>query len=42
MILVKPHVKCLGHVVNSGEVRVDKDKVAAVANWEEPKDIKGI
>ena len=27
----KPRVKYLGHVVGSGEVRVDKDKVAAVA-----------
>ena len=38
----KPRVKYLGHVVGSGEVHVDKDKVAAVANWEAPKDIKGI
>ena len=38
----KPHVKYLGHIVGSGEVYVDKDKVAAVANWEPPKDIKGI
>ena len=38
---VKPHVKYLGHIVGSGEVHVDKDKVAAVANWEAPKDIKG-
>ena len=38
----KPRVKYLGHVVGSGEVHVDKDKVATVANWEPPKDIKGI
>ena len=38
----KPCVKYLGHVVGSGEVHVDKDKVAAVANWEPPKDIKGV
>ena len=38
----KSRVKYLGHVVDSGEVHVDKDKVAAVANWEAPKDIKGI
>ena len=38
----KPRVKYLGHVVGSGEVYVDKDKVAAVANWEPPKDIKGV
>ena len=28
--------------MGSGEVYVDKYKVAAVANWEVPKDIKGI
>ena len=38
----KPRVKYLGHIVGSGEVHVDKDKVAAVANWEPPKDIKGV
>ena len=38
----KPHVKYLGHVVGSGEVYMDKEKVAAVANWEAPKDIKGV
>ena len=38
----KPCVKYLGHIVGSGEVYVDKDKVAAVTNWEPPKDIKGI
>ena len=38
----KPRVKSLGHIVGSGEVHVDKDKVAAVANWEASKDIKGV
>ena len=38
----KPYLKYLGHVVGSGEVHVDKDKVSAVVNWEAPKDIKGI
>ena len=38
----KPRVKYLGHIVGSGEVHVDQDKVAAVANWEAPKDIKGV
>ena len=38
----KPHVKYLGYIVDSGEVHVDKDKVAAVDNWEAPKDVKGI
>ena len=35
----KPHVKYLSNIVGSGEVHVDKDKVAAVANWEPPKGI---
>ena len=35
-------VKYLGHVIGSGEVHVGKDKVAAVTNWEPPRDIKGI
>ena len=38
----KPRVKYLGYIVGSGKVNVDKDKVAAVANWEPPKDIKGL
>ena len=38
----KPRVKYIGYIVGSREVHVDKDKVAAVANWEAPKDIKGI
>ena len=38
----KPRVKYLGHIVGSGEVYVDQDKVAAVANWEAPTDIKGV
>ena len=38
----KPCVKYLGHIMGSGEVNADKDKVAAVANWELPKGIKGI
>ena len=38
----KPSVKYLSYVVGSGEVHVDKNKVAAVANWEARKDIKGI
>ena len=28
--------------MGSGEVHVDKDKVAAVINWEPPRDIKGV
>ena len=38
----KPYVKYLGHVVGSGELRMDSDKVAAVLDWEPPKDIKGV
>ena len=38
----KPHVKYLGYMVGSGEVHVDWDKVAAVANWEALKDIKEV
>ena len=38
----KPRVKYLGHIVGSREVHVDKDKVAAVINWEPPRDIKGV
>ena len=32
----------LGHVVGSGELRVDPDKVSAVADWAAPRDIKGV
>ena len=35
-------VKYLGHVVGSGELRVDPDKVSAVADWAAPHDIKGV
>ena len=38
----KDKVKYLGHVVSSGELRVDEDKVVAVADWEAPSDIKGV
>ena len=38
----KPRTKYLGHIVGSGEVYVDQDKVAAVVNWEAPTDIKGV
>ena len=33
------HVKYLGHLVGSGELRVDLDKVSAVAGWAAPRDI---
>ena len=35
-------VKYLGHVVDSGELCVDPDKVLAVADWAAPRDIKGV
>ena len=35
-------VKYLGHVVGSGELRADADKVSTVADWVAPRDIKGI
>ena len=38
----KLRVKYLGQVVGSREVYVDKKKVATVANWEPPRNIKGI
>ena len=37
----KPYGKYLGHVVGSGELQVDSDKVADVFDWEPPKGIKG-
>ena len=38
----KPYVNYLGHVAGSGELRVDSEKVAAVLDWEPPKDTKGV
>ena len=38
----RSHVKYLGHVVGSGELRVDPDKVSAVADWAAPRDIKEV
>ena len=40
--LGKERVRYLGHLVGSGELRVDEDKVLAVADWEAPTDIKGV
>ena len=36
------HVKYLGHVVGSGELPLEPDKVSAVADWAAPHDIKGV
>ena len=38
----RPCVKYHGHVVGSGELRVDPDKVSAVADWAAPRAIKGV
>ena len=38
----KPYVKYLGHIVGSGELCVDSDKVAAILDWEPPRHIKGV
>ena len=35
-------INYLGHVVGSGELRVDPDKVSAVADWAAPCNIKGV
>ena len=35
-------VKYLGHAVGSDELRVDPDKVSAVAEWATTCDIKGV
>lgn len=36
----KARVRYLGHVVGSGELRVDVEKVSAVKDWAPPADIK--
>ena len=38
----KPKVKYLGHVVGSGELSMDPDKVLAVLEWEPPIDLKQV
>ena len=38
----KWHVEYMGHVVGSGELSVDREKVAAVSSWEPPSDIKDV
>ena len=38
----KIHLKYLGHVVGSGKLSADHDKVAAVADWQPPTYIKGM
>ena len=40
--LAHSYVKYLGHVVGSGELHVDPDKVSAVADWAAPYNIKGV
>ena len=38
----KTHVNYLGHVVGSGELSVDHDKMAAIADWQPPANVKGV
>ena len=38
----KMHVKYLGHVVGSGKLSMDCYKVAAVADWQPPTNVKGV
>ena len=38
----KPKVKYFGHVVSSGELSMDPDKVLAVLEWEPPTDVKQV
>ena len=38
----KMHMKYLGHVVGSGKLSVDHNKVAAVSSWEPPSNVKGV
>ena len=38
----KDRLKYLGHVVGSGKLRVDEDKVVVVADWGAPTNIKGV
>ena len=35
-------VNYLGHVIGSGKLCVDPDEVLSVADWAEPRDIKGV
>ena len=38
----KPKVKYLGHVVGSGELSMDPNKVLAVLEWECPTNVKQV
>ena len=38
----KPKVKYLGHIVGSGELSMDPDKVLAVLEWEAPTNVKQV
>ena len=35
-------MKYLVHVVGSGKLSVDRDKLAAAADWQPPTDVKGV
>ena len=38
----RPTVQYLGHIVGSGCLKVDPDKVAPVDSWDPPKDVKSL
>ena len=38
----KTHMNYLGYVVGSGELSVDCNKVAAIADWQPPTNVKGV
>ena len=38
----KPKVRYLGHVVGSGELSMDPDKVSDALEWEPPTDVKQV
>ena len=41
-VFVHSYVKYLGHVVGSGELHVDPDKVSAITDCAVPREIKGV
>ena len=39
-IFGQPYIEYLGHVIGNSEVCMDPSKIAAVAEWQEPKNLK--
>ena len=39
-IFEQPYIEYLGHIIGNGEVQMDSSKIAAVAEWQEPKNLK--